>query len=57
MIDSTLRMIKPGKHNKDILKIFIRRVAERNIVFGIKPKKDELYRLLDRRKEGVNRSK
>jgi hypothetical protein len=35
MIDSALGMIEPGKYDKDILRIFIRRVAETNIVFSL----------------------
>jgi hypothetical protein len=35
-IDSALGMIKPGKYDKDIVRIFIRRVAETNIIFGLK---------------------
>ena len=35
MMDSALGMIEPGKYDKDVLRIFIRRVAETNIVFSL----------------------
>jgi hypothetical protein len=35
MMDSALGMIEPGKYDKDVLRIFIRRVSERNIVFSL----------------------
>jgi hypothetical protein len=35
MMDSALGMIEPGKYDKDVV-IFIRRVAETNIIFGLK---------------------
>jgi hypothetical protein len=36
MMDSTLGMIEPGKYDKNIVRIFIRRVAETNIIFSLK---------------------
>jgi hypothetical protein len=36
MMDSALGMIEPGKYDKDVVRVFIRRVAETNIIFGLK---------------------
>ena len=53
MMDSALGMIESGKYDKDVVRIFIRRVAETNIIIRPETREDELYELLDCRKEGV----